>query len=127
ESAMGTGAQLTTFFASLTDPQRDEWQRWFQLYRKLALSSAEYLNLYDIAFDKPEGHAVKKGDSLFYGFFADVWPVSRPITLRGLDKNREYDLTDYAHDKPLGRISGAKPHLSHAFKDALLVRATQVK
>jgi alpha-galactosidase len=127
ESAMGTGAQLTTFYSSLTEAQQASWRRWFQLYRKLGLSSGEYLNLYDIAFDKPEVHVVKKGEELFYGIFAEVWPVSRQITLRGLEKGREYELTDYGKDLPLGRVSGAKPYLRHAFKDALLVRATPVK
>lgn len=126
ETAMGTGAQLTAFYSELTAPQRARWERWFQLYRQLGLSSAEYLNLYDIAFDKPEVHVVRKGEELFYGIFADVWPVNRRIELRGLDKAKEYELTDYAANRPLGRISGARPYLELAFKDALLVRAVPV-
>ena len=127
ESAMGTGAQVTTFYSALTGVEQSRWERWFKLYRDLKLSSAEYLNLYDIAFDKPEAHVVRKGDELFYGFFADVWPVNRPIELRGLDKGKTYEVTDYAHDQPLGRVPGARPYLSHSFKDSLLLRATPVR
>jgi len=122
ETAMGTGAQLTTFYADLTDEQRLEWRRWFRLYRELGLASGEYLNLYDIAFDKPEAHVVRKGDSLYYGFFATYWPVSRRIELRGLDKGAEYEIEDYAHGRSLGRVSGGEPYLRAAFKDYLLVR-----
>jgi alpha-galactosidase len=127
ESTLGTGAQLTTFFAKLTDRQRPVWERWFQLYRELGLSSAEYLNLYDIAFDKPEVHAVRKGDELFYGIFADVWPISRPIELRGLNKQTTYDVHDYGNQRSLGTISGARPRVTVSFKDSLLVRASPVK
>ncbi|TAL77413.1 MAG: hypothetical protein EPN88_02670, partial [Bacteroidetes bacterium] len=61
ESAMGTGAQVTTFYKDLDSAQLKEWEKWIPKYRKMELSSAEYLNLYDIAFDKPEIHVVKKG------------------------------------------------------------------
>ena len=33
------------------------------------LSKGEYLNLYDIAFDFPEGHAIKKNGSMYYAFY----------------------------------------------------------
>jgi alpha-galactosidase len=122
ESAMGTGAQLTTFYAKLDDSQRAKWERWFRLYRELDLARGEYLNLYDIAFDKPEVHVVRKGGDLYYGVFADVWPANRPIQLRGLDKGREYEVVEYATGRALGRVSGARPSIRHAFKDSLLLR-----
>ena len=86
ETAMGTGAQLTTFYADLTGERRAKWRRLFHLYNELGLASAEYVNLYDIAFDKPEVHVVRKGADLYYGIFADVWGKNRRIELRGLDK-----------------------------------------
>ncbi len=122
ETAMGVGAQVTTFYADLTGEQRREWQRWFRRYRELGLSSGEYLNLYDIAFDKPETHVVRKGADLFYGIFADYWPVSRRIELRGLDPAVEYEVEDYANEQVLGKISGRAPYLNKAFKDHLLLR-----
>lgn len=122
ETAMGTGAQLTTFYAHLTDQQREKWARWFRLYKELGLSSGEYVNLYDIAFDKPEIHVVRKGEALYYGIFADLWPKNRPIELRGLHKEISYDVYDYANNRPLGVISGSEARLSIAFKDSLLLR-----
>lgn len=122
ETAMGTGAQLTTFYAQLSEPQRAKWTRWFRLANELRLSSGEYLNLYDIAFDEPEIHVVRKGKDLFYGIFADVWPPDRPIELRGLEAHARYELFDYARDRSLGVISGADPHVKAAFKESLLLR-----
>jgi alpha-galactosidase len=127
ESAMGTGAQLTTFYADLSDEQRLEWRRWFRLYRELGLANGEYLNLYDIAFDKPEIHTVRKGEVMFYGIFADYWPVSRPIELRGLGRQAEYEVEDYARGRSLGRISGREPYVKAGFKDQLLLRVKQVR
>jgi alpha-galactosidase len=127
ETTFGTGAQLTTFFGKLTDQQEPAWERWFRLYRELGLSRAEYLNLYDVVFDKPEVHAVRKGDEVFYGIFADAWPNKRPIELRGLNRETTYAIYDYGRERPLGTISGARPFVSIAFKDSLLVRATPVR
>lgn len=122
ETAMGTGAQLTTFYADLTGERRAKWRRWFHLYNELGLASAEYVNLYDIAFDKPEVHVVRKGADLYYGIFADVWGKNRRVELRGLDKALEYEVFDYAGGIPLGRVKGNDPYIRAAFKDALLVR-----
>ncbi len=122
DSALGTGAQMTTFYADLSPAQRSDWERWFRLYRELGLASAEYLNLYDIAFDKPEIHVVRKGDVLYYGIFADLWPSSRPIELRGLDPARKYEIYDYVRGVPLGAVSGKEPRIRHAFRGSLLIR-----
>ena len=41
------------------------------LYEAKRLSGGEYLGtLYDIGFDRPEAHAIRKGDTLYYAFFA---------------------------------------------------------
>ncbi len=122
ESAMGTGAQLTTFYANLDEHQREVWTKWFHQYNEMGLGQAEYVNLYDLAFDKPEVHAVRKGRDMYYGIFAENWPVTRPIELRGLDKARKYEVYDYAHGRKLGTISGSDPVLRAGFKESLLVR-----
>ncbi len=123
ESAMGTGAQLTTFYRRLDDRQRALWTRWFREYRELDLSHAEYVNLYDLAFDKPEVHVLRKGQDLYYGIFADVWPRDKfKIELRGLDPHRTYAIYDYANRRSLGLLDGVNPKLNFAFKDSLLLR-----
>ena len=123
ESTLGTGAQLTTFYAGL-DPEREKkWKLWVSRDREMGLSSGEYLNLYDIAFDKPEAHVVRKSGRLYYGFFADYWPVDRPLVLRGLDPDKTYRVRDYAGGTDLGTVSGQEPRLRRAFKDNLLLEA----
>jgi len=121
ESAMGTGAQVTTFFRELTPEQEKKWEKWIAEYRNLGLARAEYLNLYDLAFDKPEGHAIRKEGTLYYGFFAPYWSATRPIELRGLEKGRKYRVRDYANGIDLGEVSGDKPLLNRGFKEQLLL------
>ena len=38
--------------------------------------------LYDIGFDRPEAHAIRKDGSMYYAFYATQW--NGKITLRGL-------------------------------------------
>jgi alpha-galactosidase len=127
ESAVGTGAQVTTFFTDLDPRQQHTWKHWVAKYRELMLARAEYLNLYDLAWDKPEAHAVKKGERMYYGFFADQWSRKNPLTLRGLEPGRTYRVYDYAREKNLGQVSGDNPLLSVAFKEHLLLEVTPVK
>jgi alpha-galactosidase len=123
ESGIGTGAQITTFYRQLDARQRDLWSRWFHEYRDLGLSRAEYLNLYDLAFDKPEIHVVRKGQDLYYGIFADAWPRDKyKIELRGLEAGKRYRVYDYGNRRDLGVLEGSKPLLNIGFKDNLLLR-----
>jgi len=96
-------------------------------YNDLQLSGGEYLNLYDLAWDKPEGHVVRKDEKLYYGFFAPHWSRGSVITLRGLDAEREYVIRDYANDVDLGLIHGNNPVLKMAFKESLLLEVTPIK
>jgi alpha-galactosidase len=123
ETAVGVGGQLTTFYKDLDPRQRALWKRWFHAYRSLGLAGGEYLNLYDVAFDEPEGHVVRKGEDLYYGFYAEAWPRSRKIELRGLDRARRYQVVDYASNEVIVEVSGAEPFLQRGFKGSLLLRA----
>ena len=127
ESAIGTGAQVTTFYKDLDSSQLQEWKKWIPKYRELELSSAEYINKYDIAFDKPEIHVIKKGSNLFYGIFADSISNTEPINLRGLEKDVEYSIYDYANEKQLGTINGNNPFIQVNFKNNLLIQLTPLK
>ncbi len=122
ESTFGTGAQLTTFYGHLTPEQGLRWRRWFALYRELGLASGEYLNLYDLAFETPEIHVVRKNGDLYYGIFADYWGQDRPIELRGLNPEKSYEIYDYAGQRSLGTLPGKSPKLKISFKDSLLLR-----
>ncbi|OGG05177.1 MAG: hypothetical protein A3F83_08330 [Candidatus Glassbacteria bacterium RIFCSPLOWO2_12_FULL_58_11] len=127
ESAIGTGAQVTTFFTDLSPAQEKKWKDWIAEYRKLGLAWSEYLNLYDIAFDKPEGHVVRKGDTLYYGFYAPYWSVGLPLELRGLEPGRKYRVRDYAEGLDLGLVSAENPVIRRGFKDQLLLEVSPLK
>ena len=76
--------------------------------------------MYDIGFDRPEAHAVKKGDSMYYAFFADEYDGA--IELRGLE-NKSYKLRDYVNDKDYGSINGPTHQMNVQFTRSLLLEA----
>jgi alpha-galactosidase len=121
ESAFGTGAQVTTLYEDLSAEQQERWSHWFRLYNRMMLSSGEYLNLYDLAFDKPEAHVVRKNGVLYYGFFVDHWSRMNPLELRGLEQGKTYRVRDYVNDIDLGTVSGDKSEIKRGFKDHLLL------
>jgi alpha-galactosidase len=126
ESAVGTGAKMTAQYADLDSAEIVLWKKWFDLYKNLGLSSGEYMNYYDIEFDAPEAHVVKKGNDIYYGFFASNWGKNKKIELRGLDKNKSYNVVDYANKKVIGTISSSEPYINYGFKESLLLKASPV-
>ena len=117
---------MTTFYTELDERQHALWNRWFHEYRELGLGRAEYLNLYDLAFDRPEVHTVRKGQDFYYGIFADFWPRGRRIELRGLDKGTTYEVFDYGNRRRLGTVKGAEPYIGLGFKESLLIRVQPI-
>jgi alpha-galactosidase len=108
----------------LTAEKEALWRKWIDLYRANMLAKGTYLGgLYDIGFDKPEGHAIAKDGALHYAFFADKW--DGPIALRGLGAGR-YSLTDSFSNAPLGVATRDSDTLRAAFERFLLVRATPI-
>jgi len=128
-STVGTGGVPGTKFTwpegnelySLTPEREDFYRRWLDIYRTYMLSRGEYLNLYDIAFDRPETHLIARGDTLFYSFFADSWQGK--ITLRGLSDQHGYVLIDYVNHVPLGSVSSSDPEINAEFDRFLMVMA----
>ncbi len=105
---------------SLTREREKEWKKWIDIYNKYKLPEGEYLGeLYDIGFDKPETHVVKKGDTLFYAFYAGKFKGE--VELRGLDETESYTVFDYVNDKKIGEINGSNPELNVNFKKYLLI------
>ena len=141
-SSYGVGAILSTKFTwphdtdhptdqlppggfVLTPAREVLWRKWIALYRENMLPKGQYRgDLYDIGFDKPEGHAVAANGRLHYAFFADRW--HGPIELRGLNKGR-YALTDAFTGKSLGTVSGRSPVIQAAFEHFLLVQAAPIE
>src|SRR5262249_53508595 len=93
----------------LTPTREQLFAKGIAIYKAKMLSRGEYLGtLYDIGFDRPETHAIRKDDKLYYAFYAPQW--SGNLTLRGLD-SRSYRITDYVEGKDLGTVRGPEATL----------------
>ena len=132
-STLGIGGVVGTNFAwpgapgkknpkLLLTPKREAtWAFWVKLYQAKRLSEGEYLGeLYDIGFDRPEAHAVRKGDAMNYAFFAKRHRGS--VELRGLEAKR-YRVRDYEAGRELGTVEGPLARLAVDFERHLLLEA----
>ncbi len=129
-STVGVGGVVGTQFVlpnlvtkhSTSDltPQREKiFEKWLQIYREKMLSRGEYLgDLYDIGFDLPETHVIRKDQQLYYAFYAKHW--TGPIELRGL-KDGNYRIIDYVNHKELGVVHGPNATFSADFSQHLLI------
>ena len=132
-STVGVGGVIGTNFTwpegsaerkrgDLTPARQQNFEKWIAIYKDKMLPRGEYLGtLYDIGFDRPEAHAVRKDGNMFYAFFAPRW--SGKITLRGLAE-RAYHVTDYVDGKDLGTVRGPAATLEVQFEKHLLLQAT---
>jgi alpha-galactosidase len=129
-STVGVGGVVGTQFVlpslvkkrskfDLTPAQEKKFEKWMRIYRDKMLSRGQYLGqLYDIGFDVPETHVVRKDQTLYYAFFAKHW--KGPVELRGLE-DRTYNVVDYGNGTSLGTISGRDARLTVAFDQHLLL------
>lgn len=131
-TSMGPGGVIGTKFTwpagpmnmQLKGDREKHWQKWFKLYNEKMLSKGNYLNLYDIIYDKPEAHVIQKGDNFYYAFYADKW--QGPIQLRGL-ANQKYTVYDYVNQVDMGTVTGPVGTISPIFSEHLLIECTPVK
>jgi alpha-galactosidase len=72
--AIGAGGVPGTFSTQLDNYH----EKWLNIYQKYKLSKGAYLNLYDIAFDYPETHVIKKEGRLYYAFYTHAWKQPEP-------------------------------------------------
>jgi alpha-galactosidase len=129
-STVGVGGVVGTQFvipslvarrsrSDLTPSREKEFEKWLRIYREKMLSRGQYLGqLYDIGFDAPETHAIRKNQAMYYAFFAKQW--KGPVELRGLE-DRNYTVVDYVTGKSLGTVSGHSAHLPIEFNEHLLL------
>ncbi len=122
-SSVGIGSILTTLYAELTPEMFRQYKKWFDIYHREMISTGDYLNLYDISYDLPESHAIRKGEVMYYGFYSDEW--TGPIELRGLE-DRSYQVIDYVEGKPLAKVHGPVGKLDARFENYLLVKCTPI-
>lgn len=135
-STVGIGGVVGTKFTLPSDnetaarflltPEREaEWAKWIAIYNDKMLPKGEYLGeLYDIGFDRPETHAVRKDDSVYYAFYADVY--SGEVELRGLD-DETYRLIDYVGGDVLGEVTGPVGSINVSFEGYLLIQARKAE
>jgi alpha-galactosidase len=131
-STVGVGGVVGTQFvlpnlvkkrstSDLTPERRKIFEEWLHIYKDKMLSRGQYLGgLYDIGFDRPEAHVIRKGQEIYYAFFARHW--SGQIELRGLE-DRPYRIVDYVNNKDLGSVHGPQATLSAEFNQHLLIEA----
>ena len=105
----------------LTPEKEKIWDKWIKIYKADMLSRGEYLGtLYDIGFDRPEAHAIRKNGNMYYAFYAPQW--SGKLELRGLEK-RAYRLTNYETGEVLGTVRGPVATWTAQFEKHLLLEA----
>ncbi len=110
---------------SLTPKKEKEWKKWIDIYNSNMLPKGNYLGeLYDIGFDKPETHVIKKDDAYFYAFYGKNFDGE--VELRGLDNSKKYEVFDYVNNKLLGEIDGSFPSFQAEFNDYLLIRVIEL-
>lgn len=131
-STVGVGGVVGTQFvlpaladkpssSDLTPARKKEFEKWLQIYREKMISKGQYLGqLYDIGFDLPETHAIRKDQKMYYAFFAKHWDGA--VELRGLE-DRSYRVTDYANNRDLGSVHGPTARLAAKFDKHLLIEA----
>ena len=129
-STVGVGGVVGTQFvlpslvtkhdkSDLTPTREKDFEKWLRIYREKMLSRGQYLGqLYDIGFDTPETHAIRKGETMYYAFFAKRWKGT--VDLRGLE-DRNYSVMDYVSGKSMGTVSGHRAHLPVEFDGHLLL------
>jgi alpha-galactosidase len=107
--------------SDLTPLREKLFAKWVKIYKEKMLSRGKYLgDLYDIGFDRPEAHVIRKGDEMYYAFFARHW--SGRIELRGL-QDRGYHIVNYVDGNDLGSVRGPKASISATFNQHLLIEA----
>jgi alpha-galactosidase len=132
-STLGIGGVVGTQFVlpslvekhgqyDLTPAREKLFTKWLALYQEKGLSHGEYLGtLYDIGFDLPEAHVIRKDKKMYYAFFAPEWKGQ--LELRGLE-DRAYRVVDYVGGKDLGVVRGPVAHLPAQFSQHLLLEVT---
>lgn len=99
------------------------YARWMEIYNTEKMSRGKYLNLYDIAFDKPETHLIKKDNNYYYSFFSDK-PFIGMVELRGLEKGN-YNVYNLYTGKLIAILNSNNPNLKVTFKHYLLLKAVK--
>ena len=108
---------------SLLTPEKEALLRkWVPIYKEKMLSKGVYRgDLYTYGIDIPEAHVIETGGATYYAFYASSWK-GQPITLRGLDPEKTYTVTEYTADEPVSySLDGANPTIMPNFESNYLI------
>jgi alpha-galactosidase len=136
---LGIGAVLGTKFtwpkdnphvrrSYLLTPEKEALLRnALDIYNTKRLSEGELVpGLYDVGYDFPETYVIRKDGMLHYAFYTRG-PQVKQVELRGLEKGRTYQITDYYNHVDYGTVTASdKTVLNVAFDHALLLEAKQL-
>lgn len=104
----------------LTPEKETLYKKWLAIYNEKMLSKGDYLNLYNLTFDKPEAHVIRKDGKMYYAFYADEWN-GEEIELRGLD-NKVYTIREYTGEEANAyTLEGSRPIIQPYFKGSYLI------
>jgi alpha-galactosidase len=129
-STVGVGGVVGTQFvlpklaekrskSDLTSAREADFQKWLRIYHDKMLSRGQYLGqLYDIGFDVPETHVIRRDQTMYYAFFAKHW--KGVLELRGLE-DRQYTVNDYVNGHRFGTVNGQKARVTADFHGYLLL------
>jgi alpha-galactosidase len=129
-STVGVGGVVGTQFvlpklaekrskSDLTSAREADFQKWLRIYHDKMLSRGQYLGqLYDIGFDVPETHVIRRDQTMYYAFFAKHW--KGVLELRGLE-DRQYTVNDYVNGHRFGTVNGQKARVTADFDGYLLL------
>jgi alpha-galactosidase len=119
--------RLSAWWA-LTPQKRLHWKMWLEIYAQHRLAEGECLNLYDLAFDLPEAHAICKDNALYYAFYTPAADQTYrgEIVLRGLG-DCPHQVRDYVRARSLGIVHGPVASLQVVFQGSLLLQAIPEK
>ena len=105
----------------LTEEKEALLRKWVPIYSEKMLSRGNYLNLYDLCFDKPEAHVIEKDGAMYYAFYAPEWN-GEAIELRGLEAGKTYTVTEYSSDEKRSyEIDGNNPVIFPTFEKNYLI------
>lgn len=136
---LGIGAVLGTKFtwpkdnphvrrSYLLTPEKEALLRnALDIYNTKRLSEGELVpGLYDVGYDFPETYVIRKDGMLHYAFYTRG-PQVKQVELRGLEKGRTYQITDYYNHVDYGTVTASdKTVLDVSFDHALLLEAKQL-
>jgi len=96
------------------------YQKWLAIYDREEMSECDYLNLYDIVFDLPETHVIRKRDTYYYSFFSGEH-FHGTVELRGLPKGR-YRASDLLTGNGLADVRSDSPFLNLDFERNAIIK-----